>query len=218
IKVESDMSSWQPTQINVVLPKVVEVGTVIEVKANIWADLDSPPTITLRQGDTIIKTEMKGEFGEYKALLDTQNMKSGFAKVKIIAIRGEEEIIYETDINLVRSNAVESIDNCNSQTRKYNKIKNRVYPAYPNPFNPDVWIPFDIEEGGNVTIEIYNVFGQHVRTLELGYKMPGRYVSANKAGYWDGRNSHGEEVSSGIYFYRLKSGNFSAIGKMIAVK
>ncbi len=218
IKVESEMLSWQPTEIRVTVPKVVEVGTVIEVKVNIMADINSLPIVILKQGDTTIKEEMKGEFGEYKALLNTQDMKSGPARMKITASYGEEEIIYETEINLVRSNAVESTDNNNFQKGNYNKIKNRIYPAYPNPFNPDVWIPFDIEKDGNVTIEIYNAFGQLVRVLELGYKMSGKYISPNKAGYWDGKNFYGEQVSSGIYFYRLKSENFSAMGKMIAVK
>jgi len=216
--VESE-TSWRPTEINVFIePKVIEVGTKIEIKANIQADLDSLPIVTLKQGDIMVKVEMKGDFGEYKALLDTNGMRSGMAHIKITGIRGEEEITYETDINIVRSNAVESTDSYNSQTGKDKKLKTRLYPVYPNPFNPDVWIPFDIENGGNVVIEIYNVFGQLVRTLDLGYKMPGHYVSTSKAGYWDGRNSHGEEVSSGLYFYRLKVGNYSALGKMIAMK
>jgi hypothetical protein len=218
LKVENEMS-WRPTEMNVnIESKVIEVGAAIEVKAFIQGNLDSLPIVTLKQGDILLKAEMKGEFGQYSASLDTKGMKSGSAHVKIAGISGEEEITYEADITLVKSSAVESNDEYGLQTGKISKIKTRIYSAYPNPFNPDVWIPYDIENGGNVVVEIYGALGQLVRTLDFGYKMPGRYVDANKAGYWDGRNSYGETVSSGLYFYRLKAGNFVATGKMIAVK
>ena len=103
-----------------------------------------------------------------------------------------------------------------SESKKH--FQNRLYLAYPNPFNPEVWIPYELSNGGDVTIEIYNVLGQLIRSFDLGYKASGKYLGTNKAAYWDGRNSNGEHVSSGVYFYRLKAGSFVASGKLIALK
>jgi len=106
----------------------------------------------------------------------------------------------------------------NQQSGKGTELKNKVYKAYPNPFNPEVWIPYDLERNNNVTIEIYDALGRLIRMLDLGYKMRGHYIDGSKAAHWDGRNSYGEQVSSGIYFYKLISGDFMAVGKMIALK
>jgi len=90
--------------------------------------------------------------------------------------------------------------------------------SYPNPFNPDVWIPYELEKESPVSIEIYNATGQLVRTLELGQQPRGRYISKSKAAYWDGRSEFGERAASGLYFYVLKSGNFVATKKMVILK
>jgi len=215
--VESEMA-WRSIQMEVnIKPDIIETGAVIEVNAVIQGNLDSLPVVTLKQGDVIVKSEMKGEFGTYTASIDTKGMKPGSAHVTVIGRLGEEEVAYDADLILERSSAVES-EESNSHSSNAIKIKTRTYAAYPNPFNPDVWIPYDIENGDNVNIEIYNAFGQLIRTLDLGYKMKGHYLDASKAAHWDGQNSHGEKVSSGIYFYKLKAGNFVAVGKMISVK
>ena len=90
--------------------------------------------------------------------------------------------------------------------------------SYPNPFNPDVWIPYELEREAEIKIEIYNAAGQLVRTLELGRQPRGRYISKSKAAYWDGRSEFGERAASGLYFYVLKSGNFVATKKMVILK
>jgi len=91
-------------------------------------------------------------------------------------------------------------------------------PNFPNPFNPETWIPYQLAEDVNVTTRIYDVTGQLVRTLELGQKLAGFYLSKEKAAYWDGRNELGEKISSGVYFYTIKAGNFIATRKMILMK
>ncbi len=78
-----------------------------------------------------------------------------------------------------------------------------LYPNYPNPFNPETWIPFQLGADANVKIEIYNVQGELIRTLNLGRKRAGDYLSQSQAAYWDGKGEGGEEVASGLYFYRL---------------
>jgi len=89
---------------------------------------------------------------------------------------------------------------------------------YPNPFNPETWMPFQLAEDAQVTIQIYNISGELIRSVSLGQKPAGYYVTRSQAAYWDGRNQSGEFVASGVYFYRLQAGKLVAIQKMILLK
>ena len=89
---------------------------------------------------------------------------------------------------------------------------------YPNPFNPETWIPYQLAKATDVTVSIYSVNGTLVRTLALGHQAAGVYQSKSQAAYWDGRNELGERVASGVYFYTLTAGDFSATGKMLVRK
>jgi len=90
--------------------------------------------------------------------------------------------------------------------------------AFPNPGNPEIWIPFTLSKTEDVVIKIYNVTGQLVRILNLGQKAAGTYVSKEKAAYWNGRNESGEQVSSGIYFYLMETGSFRGTKKMLIIR
>ena len=89
---------------------------------------------------------------------------------------------------------------------------------YPNPFNPETWIPYQLATPADVTLTISAVNGELVRTLALGNQAAGVYQGKNRAAYWDGRNTNGEPVASGVYFYTLKVGDFSATRKMLVQK
>ena len=91
-------------------------------------------------------------------------------------------------------------------------------PNYPNPFNPETWIPYRLAEDAFVTLTIYNSMGQGVRTLDIGHQTAASYESRSKAIYWDGRNEIGKQVGSGVYFYHLSAGNYSATRKMLIAK
>ena len=91
-------------------------------------------------------------------------------------------------------------------------------PNYPNPFNPETWIPFDLSETSRVRISIYNEAGELTRELNLGTLPPGAYRSRQKAAYWDGRNALGERAASGIYFARIQTGMFTAQRRMLLLK
>ena len=91
-------------------------------------------------------------------------------------------------------------------------------PNYPNPFNPETWIPYQLATPAAVTVHIYAANGVPVRTLGLGYQHAGRYQTRNSAAYWDGKNDVGEQVASGVYFYTLTAGNFTATHKMLIRK
>ena len=91
-------------------------------------------------------------------------------------------------------------------------------PNYPNPFNPETWISYQLAESADVSISIYSADGQLVRTLTLGHQSVGVYESRSRAAYWDGRNTLGESVASGVYFYTLTAGEFTATRKMLIRK
>ena len=94
----------------------------------------------------------------------------------------------------------------------------RLLANYPNPFNPETWIPYHLANPSNVRITIYDVRGTVVRQLDLGHQREGYYTSRSRAAYWDGTNNVGERVASGIYFYQLKADNMSLLRKMLILK
>ena len=94
----------------------------------------------------------------------------------------------------------------------------QLLPNYPNPFNPETWIPYRLAEDGFVRLTIYNQQGRVVRRLNLGHQTASVYESRSKAIYWDGRNEVGDRVASGIYFYTLTAGDYSATRKMVILK
>jgi len=94
----------------------------------------------------------------------------------------------------------------------------RLLQSFPNPFNPDTWIPYQLPCDAEVTIRIYNVFGQLINTLSLGEKEAGYYITKDESAYWDGKNSAGESVASGVYLYAIQAGEFSATRRMVILK
>ena len=91
-------------------------------------------------------------------------------------------------------------------------------PNFPNPFNPETWVPYHLAKGADITLYIYTMNGTLVRTLTLGYQAAGMYQSRSRAAYWDGKNAFGEPVASGAYFYTLTAGDFTATRKMLIKK
>lgn len=89
---------------------------------------------------------------------------------------------------------------------------------YPNPFNPETWIPYQLAEPADVSIAIYAADGTLVRTLRFGHQAAGIYQSRSRAAYWDGTNAQGEPMASGVYFYTFKAGEFTATRKMLIRK
>ena len=91
-------------------------------------------------------------------------------------------------------------------------------PNFPNPFNPETWIPYQLAKPANVTVRLYTADGKLVRTLALGHQGVGKYYHRSRAAYWDGKNAVGESVASGVYFYTLTAGDFAATRKMLIRK
>ena len=89
---------------------------------------------------------------------------------------------------------------------------------YPNPFNPETWIPYQLAEPGDVNLTIYDIQGRVVRALDLGHQLAGQYQTRSRAAYWDGKNAFGEPVANGLYFYTFTAGDFTATRKMLIRK
>ena len=96
--------------------------------------------------------------------------------------------------------------------------KTALLPNYPNPFNPETWIPYQLAKPADVTLTIYNVEGVMVRQITLGHRDAGVYHSRNRAAHWDGKNNLGEKVAAGLYFVKFRAGNYTSIRKMLIRK
>ncbi len=96
--------------------------------------------------------------------------------------------------------------------------KTALFANYPNPFNPETWIPYQLVEHADVTLRIYSIDGKLIRTLAIGYQPAGLYQYRSRAAYWDGQNALGEPVASGVYFYTLTAGAFTATRRMLILK
>ena len=96
--------------------------------------------------------------------------------------------------------------------------KTQLLPNYPNPFNPETWIPYHLAKASDVQITIYDARGVVVRQLDLGHQREGYYINRSRAAHWDGRNAIGERVASGLYFYQLQANNVSLLRKMVILK
>ena len=93
-----------------------------------------------------------------------------------------------------------------------------LFANYPNPFNPETWIPYQLAQPTEVVLTIHTTTGSIVRTLPLGQQSAGVYKTPNRAAHFDGKNQFGEPVTSGIYFYTLTAGDFTATRKMLIRK
>ena len=89
---------------------------------------------------------------------------------------------------------------------------------YPNPFNPETWIPFELHQDTNVSLTIYDLSGDQIRRIDLGHTLAGKHIKKDQSIYWDGRSDTGEKVSTGTYFYTIQTDEYSATRKMVILK
>jgi len=120
---------------------------------------------------------------------------------------------------------IENVNLSNSQSIKKINGEVRVTPStfallqnYPNPFNPETWLPYKLASDSPLSISVYNAKGQLIRTINLGHQVAGMYITKDKAAYWDGRDSFGDKMASGVYYYTLQAGDFTATRKMAIMK
>ena len=126
-----------------------------------------------------------------------------------------EILIAESDGSL---KSLRTIALLQSLLTKLHPDKTRLLANYPNPFNPETWIPYQLADSSDVQIFIYDVRGAVIRHLKLGHQPAGYYIERKHAAHWDGRNAIGESVASGIYFYQLQTDNISLLREMVILK
>ena len=130
----------------------------------------------------------------------------------------QEWLIQAQRLNLTDATSQQGIHFLKQLLAALTPKKTSLLPNYPNPFNPETWIPYQLAKPADVTVTIYAVDGKLVRKLELGHQPIGIYQHRSRAAYWDGKNDVGESVASGVYFYTLTAGQFTATRKMLIKK
>ena len=172
-----------------------------------WATADSP----FIEGYTIYRANDSN--ATLKALVELEANANQFVDVGV-----EEEATYTYQISVRFKTDAEQHSERFTVTVLPVIKQTILLQSYPNPFNPETWIPYELAQEADVRIDIYNASGQLIRTLAVGRQYRGRYVRRDTAAYWDGRNRLGEHAANGLYFYVLKAGNFVATRKMAIVK
>ena len=179
----------------------------------------------VRNARTDINNDGKVNILDLRRIADSMNAATGAAAPSTVAIGNtfSPEII-EAWIALAAvendgSRAFqEGIANLQRLLASLRPERTMVLANYPNPFNPETWIPYQLARDATVRIDIYTADGRAVRTLVLGHQPAGMYQDKSRAAYWDGKNAFGEPVASGLYFYTLTAGDFTGTGKMLIRK
>ena len=138
----------------------------------------------------------------------TPNIQTDSARIKVT----QDNLVWHEDYSDSSGNFTINISTGIKETG--NPVEDFIlFPAFPNPFNPTTTIRYSLSEGSRVSLKIYNVIGERIKTLVEDFQSPGE-----KSAVWDGRNDHGQLVSSGVYIYKLEVGEFASARKMIFVK
>ncbi|RKU39252.1 hypothetical protein C6496_02645 [Candidatus Poribacteria bacterium] len=187
------------------------IGTAVAA-----TDTDTEDTLTYHLGGTdassfsIVSTS--GQL-QTKAALDYETTTSYTVKVAVSDGKGG------TDSITVTINVTDVVGAAPSvEIPPVTPDKTALLTNFPNPFNPETWIPYQLAEPAAVTLTIYDIRGVVVRELKLGHQAAGVYQSRSRAIHWDGRNAFGEKVATGVYFYTLKAGDFTATRKLLIRK
>ncbi len=203
-------------------------GAGIILRLNL--DGTEPQTVLKPANIQLEKTRLSGPSGiavdPYRGKIYWTDLNPG--RIHRANLNGTNPEDFVTGVNggrfiaLDLTQAIESWSVVNHQGKQptlWGRIRgNALLPNFPNPFNPETWIPYQLAEAAHVQIRIYDVLGQLVRELDLGEQRAGDYLSHQRAAYWDGRNDMGEVVSSGVYFYTLEAGDYQRTRRMSIVQ
>ena len=183
-----------------------------DASANPQADVNQDGTINIQ--DLIVVAQHLGETTVSAAAPSVIAIKNGALTPTMI-----QAWITQADVSDDGSLAFrEGIANLQRLLTLFIPEETALLHNYPNPFNPETWIPYQLAEPADVTLRIYDMRGVVVRELKLGHQSAGVYQSRSRAAYWDGRNAVGEPVASGVYFYTLTAGDFTATRKLLIRK
>lgn len=190
----------------------IVAGKTFIKKGNVWIDAeyrDKNPTVVLQYAsDPYFAFLAKyPDLGKYFAI----------GKEVIVYYNGEVYRVQEEQVSPVepKEKSQNSWGELKSEGSKVESHDFTLGQNYPNPFNPQTWIPYSLATDSVVVISIYNMEGTMVKKLDIGRKSAGNYTSRDASAFWDGKNSAGETVSSGIYFYVLETEKFKSVKKMM---
>ncbi len=174
---------------------VVNIADLILV-ASLLSEVSAAPMLHVQGGHTLTATDLQ----EWIRHSKTYDLQTSFSYLRPDTIEKGIAVLEQLLSTLVIP------------------TEDRLLANYPNPFNPETWIPYQLATDANVTLTIYDASGIPVKVLDLGHRPAGVYHARNRAAYWDGRNKHAERVASGVYFYTLSAGDFTATRRMLIRK
>ena len=234
----SDVAGFSPGQLGVPLSVIVNIngeiqnlGDVVAIDKDLARLLGEDSVWTVANGDTLVIT-VKAEGSGLDVTADVSALDTTRPyPIKFIphgnGVYTAEMVISNDNIALngLKIILVTTRDEFGNEKKVLitGVLDNQIYltellPNYPNPFNPETWIPYRLEEDMEVTLTIYDVNGRVVRRFELGHQRAGAYETRDKAVYWDGTNDFGDIVSAGIYFYNLSTHDYTHTRKATIVK
>ena len=197
---------------------IVDIQDLILVSDNFGVETPEHPKVDVNKDgnvDIIDLLQVAAHFGEFSdSTAPSARSKIHPEHFDIIEIRLEEARLADDGSNVF----MRGIATLEGLLNSIMPEKTVLLSNFPNPFNPETWIPYDLAEDTEVDIEIYNLKGKIIRKLNMGFQTAGSYRTRAYAAYWDGRNSFGEPVASGIYFYALHAGQFKATRQMVIIK
>ena len=231
----ASLTATQPITVTVVVAKAVNAaGSLVKLDATISAvlsrtGLEVNPGRAVANGDTLMLSVNIGLEGlevtaDISALDSTQSL---------VLLRPDRNGRYTAEISISEDNTalngvkhilITAKDAFGNSTQLIvtsaldNRYTTELLPNYPNPFNPETWIPYRLGKDAEVTLTIYDASGGVVRQFDLGYQPAGAYETRSRAVYWDGTNDFGETVTNGVYFYSLSTNEYSRTRKAIILK
>jgi hypothetical protein len=216
-----DLEALQTLDLNIELPKLLGSGTGRPDKAVDFIVLLQPKTMSLESIEITI--EQKYRFGDSFKTYEVKktrkwNFDEGWAAPAASPLALSDYLPFQLLPLEVQQHFLRQFSEFATVETWRIPGETAMEQNYPNPFNPETWIPYQLSEPAEVKLTIYAANGTIVRTLALGQQPAGLYQSRSRAAYWDGRDELGMQVTSGIYFYTLTAGDFSATRRMVIAK
>ena len=230
------LTASQPIDVTVVVAKEVgAAGSIMRLDATISAVIDSTglmqvnPNWTVANGDTLKLAVNVGIEG----LEVTADISELDSTQSLVSLTPDKNGVYSAEVSISEDNTalnglkhilVTAADEVGNFTQLIvtstlnNRYVTELLPNYPNPFNPETWIPYRLGKDAEVVMTIYDARGEVVRQFDLGFQPAGNYETQSRAVYWNGTNDFGETVANGVYFYSLSTSDYSRTRKAIILK
>jgi hypothetical protein len=219
---EADGVNWED-YISLIVISSVELNGQVPAETDPKYDFVSDPKLEDRDENGLPELLVKFDGAEVQGILEVGDEVeiTITGLVKSSSAENAETLEFEGKdiIRVIRKGGGKKDKDAEAQPAPAGRpTKSALFQNYPSSINPETWIPYQLAQDVDVVIRIHSISGKLVKTLNLGFKPAGFYTSREKAAHWDGRNEAGERVASGIYFYSIIAGDFSATMKMVVKK